>query len=393
MVHENGPGLPTEHDKQASESPLPWAPPSASDFPGSVTDSKYARIESAINACERQLSELRVELANLKSSSQSARAIQTNSYDSSLIAGPSVGDHRGVLGRRSILVGAGIGAVAAAVGLVIAKPDPAYAANTYTGDILKQFAGFEAGLDSWGHSPPLDSGVTWSRNGLSNVGQTEQILSLINESRDRNNFPWALYIQNSAAGNPNHAVGAYIRHYLQDSPGRQGAWGASFHTDLIHVNSGTSIGCNVELYRTNSRTRLQNAGFDSIASSYYLSGDTLLAQNGSPLSSSSGTAIGVNIQNTVHSNLQGTHAVNIQSTGVNQVWQNGIHFDGPGLGNIGINFDSATYNMGIDLQNNSFRMNAGQKIFLEASGQIFIRYNSGTAKVEIVKSGVVVAQW
>jgi uncharacterized protein YjaZ len=73
-----------------------------------------------------------------------------------------------------------------------------------------------------------------------------------------------------------------------------------------------------------------------------------------------------------------------------------VHFDSNGnynTGDIGINFDGSHYNMGLDLANNSMRLNAGQKVFLEESGAVFLWYNASNRKVEIVNGGSVVASF
>lgn len=78
-----------------------------------------------------------------------------------------------------------------------------------------------------------------------------------------------------------------------------------------------------------------------------------------------------------------------------QVKGSGIHFEGSGVvSNIGINFDLARYNMGIDLADNSLRMNAGQKLLLERYGTIYLSYNANSGNIELVKGGRgVVAAW
>lgn len=45
------------------------------------------------------------------------------------------------------------------------------------------------------------------------------------------------------------------------------------------------------------------------------------------------------------------------------------------------------------LTDNSLRVNANQKIVPERFGTVFLRYNSSTSQVEIVKNNIVVASW
>jgi hypothetical protein len=111
-----------------------------------------------------------------------------------------------------------------------------------------------------------------------------------------------------------------------------------------------------------------------------------------------GTVIGLNIQNTNRSIAFGDSAIKIQSTvgalrpvgefgHYNCGWDNGILFEGAGLsaGKVGINFGNSEYETGIDLGDNSIRLNEGQKIFLERSGQVWIEYNASTEHVELHK--------
>jgi len=49
--------------------------------------------------------------------------------------------------------------------------------------------------------------------------------------------------------------------------------------------------------------------------------------------------------------------------------------------------------MGMDLADNSLRLNGNQKIFLEKFNTVFVWFNSATGKVEIVRDGRVMASW
>ncbi|AKJ06321.1 Hypothetical protein AA314_07947 [Archangium gephyra] len=85
-------------------------------------------------------------------------------------------------------------------------------------------------------------------------------------------------------------------------------------------------------------------------------------------------------------------AINLQSTSSQAYWSNGVHFEGPY--NIGINFDTATTNMGIDLRDNSIRMNAGQKFYLDgARGRAYLTYDATFDRIEMWKNGSVIEAW
>jgi hypothetical protein len=223
------------------------------------------------------------------------------------------------------------------------------------------------------NSPPLGTGVRWGRFDTPNagVGGTTQILSMIAEGQETNSFLWPLYIQLSGTNQPNataltsQSVGAYVR-AVQRSSGSP--WLAGYHSEIAHgmtswegqptATNGTSILYNGEMTTTTD----------------------------------AGTTIGINIQNTSHSTHPADDAIRIQPGPMD--WQNGIHFGSGGLGNIGINFDSASYLMGLDLANNSLRMNADQKIIMDQSGSVFLRFNSSTQRVEVVRNyNQVVASW
>ncbi|MBO9872689.1 MULTISPECIES: hypothetical protein [Xanthomonas] len=242
-------------------------------------------------------------------------------------------------------------------------------AITSVGEQLSQYMDFSSTPVS---SPALDTSVRWGRRDTSNVGPgyTNEILSLISESDQQNSYSWPLYIQLNATTHPNatqdssQSVGATVRAF-QRSTGSP--WLAGFHSELFH-------------------------GYDGIAERNVATNGTSILFNGELTSyTNGGSTIGLNLLNTPGSSVAGTHAIQIQPG--THGWQNGIHFDSGALGNVGINFDQSTYNMGIDLGDNSLRMNANQRIIFEKYGSVYLRYNSASDKVELVKKGTVVASW
>jgi hypothetical protein len=241
-----------------------------------------------------------------------------------------------------------------------------------TGEVLRQFMDFSSPHVT---PPPLDTMVRWQRRDRENalLGQTNQIVSLIADANQRNSHTWPLYIQLSGTTDPNatanssQSVGSTVRAYNRSTGS---PWLAGHHSEIFHGLTGLD-GQQVE---TNGTSILFNGEL------------TARSQHG--------RTIGLNLQNTPQSTASGSEAINIQSGSATAIWQNGIHFEGTGIaGNIGINFDTAHYNMGLDLANNSVRLNAGQKIILEKFGTIYLWYNPTTLKVELVKGGHPVATW
>ena len=133
-------------------------------------------------------------------------------------------------------------------------------------------------------------------------------------------------------------------------------------------------------------------GFDGVTNSTVNTNGASILFNGElSTRAASGTTIGLLLMNRGDSTAMGTHAIDIQPGPYG--WLNGIHFDSGGTGNIGVNFDASRYNMGIDLADNSLRVNANQKIILERFGTVYLRYNWSNNQVEVVKNNVVVASW
>jgi hypothetical protein len=235
------------------------------------------------------------------------------------------------------------------------------AAIASAGCPLTQYMGFDEPLSP----PPLDTAIRFDRRSEVNVpGYTHEIVSLIAEHHQPNSFCWPLYIELHATDHPDavqdtaQSVGATVRLY-NPGPG----WAASYHTDLIHQSNGVSLGVNVELTR-----------------------------DGAP----GGTALGVNIQNTAHSNVAGDAAVQIQGAD-GHGWNDGVRVDsvcGTAVhllnsrasavaGERGVWLEGR-YDVGLDLGANNLRMEAGQRILLEGTSQVYLRYNPDNGRIEFV---------
>jgi hypothetical protein len=263
-------------------------------------------------------------------------------------------------------------AIVAAVLLVFAAGAAFAHLADATGEVLRQYMDYSTPHIT---PPPLDTMVRWQRRDREGalLGQTNQILSLIADANQKNSHTWPLYIQlagttdPTADANSSQSVGSTVRGFNRSIGS---TWMAGHHSEIYHGQTALN-GSQVE---TNGTSILFNGELAS--------------------KSQHGATIGLNIQNTPLSTTAGTHAINIQSSPPPAVWQNGIHFDSPGYaGNIGINFGTARYNMGIELGENSLRINAGQKVVLEKFGQVYLWYNPATARIELVKSGLTVASW
>jgi hypothetical protein len=225
-------------------------------------------------------------------------------------------------------------------------------------------------------APPLDSMVRWGRRDIVNAqpGFTNQILSLIADANQKNSHTWPLYIQLSATNSPeatlqsSGSVGAYVRAFNRSTGS---PWVAGYHSEIYH-------------------------GFTALGGQQVEANGTSILFNGEMLTKSQhGLTVGLNLQNTVDSTGPATHAINIQAANATATWQNGIHFDGAGVvGNTGINFDNAKFQkQGINLGDNSIALNAGQRVYLDASGKTYLSYNPAISKIELVRAGQRVGTW
>lgn len=228
--------------------------------------------------------------------------------------------------------------------------------------------------------PPLSSMVTWGRADEPNTpsGFTTELLSLIADGSQKNSFLWPLYIElrdttsGSATMKSSQSVGATVRTIVRSTGS---PWTAGFHSELAHGRTTWTDGTPVA-------TKATSILFNGEMRSFAAGGET----------------IGLNLQcvYTDSTSKHCDHGINIQGGSATTYWQDGIHFESFGgslAGDIGINFDQSHYNVGLDLGNNSLRLNAGQKIILDKTGNTFVRENPSTQAVEIVRNGTVIASF
>jgi len=229
--------------------------------------------------------------------------------------------------------------------------------------------------------PPLDSLTTWGRTdlaGANSVGYTTEVLSLVTDGSQTNSYQWPLYVEMRGTTSANatqqssQSAGAVIRGVVR-SPGSP--WTAGVHSEIAHGESAWLAG-------------------KPVATS-----GTSIAFNGEIRSfSTGGVTTGLNLQcaYTDSTSKFCDNGINIQAGAASTYWQSGIHFEAAGnysSGNVGINFDQSQYNIGIDLANNSLRMNAGQKFILDKNGAAYISYDATKDVVQIVKHGTVVTSF
>jgi uncharacterized coiled-coil protein SlyX len=266
--------------------------------------------------------------------------------------------------------------IAAFAAMLVSTTALAGAFVSMSGSCLQQYMQYESSVSL----PALDSMATWARTDVPGepVGYTSEVLSLISDASQPNSFAWPLYIELRGTTDPgatittSQSVGATVRALVRSSGT---PWTAGFHSEMAHGRDALTSGTVVPTAGTSIL-------FDGEMRSY----------------SSGGETIGLNLHCvfTDSTSTNCDNGINIQTDTAATFWQNGIHFDSNGNymnGNIGINFDQSRYNMGLDLANNSMRVNAGQKIILEHFGSVYIWYNPTSSKVEIVRSGVVVGSF
>ncbi len=348
-----------------------------------------AALWEEIGRLRTEVASLRVQLAALQGSATRGGGDIADSDHSASTMPPQTAPS-GRVGRRAALTAAvASGALLAGC----ARPSTAATKTSQSaptpqllipsGAVREQMHFGEA-LNAQGNSPALGSSVTWSRfRQWTSPGGTSQLLSLIFEAQGPGAFPWPLYIQLvSATTSVGNATGAYVRLYNEDS-----GWGASYHTDLFHIGSGTSIGVNVELTRTDSAKDLPGGSYP-----------TLPAQP-------TGRAIGLNILNTGHSQVSGDQAINIQANGPSQSWDtavniepqnsgtdgvavagswvNGVHLMGSGASGLTVD---GQFTKGITLTDNDIQLSSGSRVYFDTNGEVYMQFNSTNSHLEFVYS-------
>ena len=183
---------------------------------------------------------------------------------------------------------------------------------------------------------PLDTMLLFER-GDDNNGRatTHEVLSLIHQEKGKHSYPWTMY----ASLETHHETGdacVVCSRLHKHGPG----WSAGIHSEVFNHNRAVALGVNIEMSNDHPRAE-----------------DT--------------TVIGLNIQ-AVGGPTPMQHGIQIHD-GANH-FQTAIHLNGKG--NTGIDLPGE-YGVGINLRNNTVRLNEGTCVELDGRGQIKVRYQKG----------------
>lgn len=210
------------------------------------------------------------------------------------------------------------------------------------------------------------------------AGYTHMLMSLqhLNEvPPDSTSYPWSLFVNLDTNHDRGDAVGSIVNLWKRGS-----GWSTAYHADVFAYGSGAAIGSNIETYD--------------------------LGEDRSHL-------IGLNVQNKAH---RGSAGLQVQTgplpeshpwwePGMDGGWNAGLRLSGmPGAGHYrtGIEFDRYThgryglrmlgrFETGIDLGDNSLRVNGGVPIELDGRSGVALRYNPDLARIEFVSGDHTIA--
>lgn len=182
--------------------------------------------------------------------------------------------------------------------------------------------------------PPLDTPILFAREGSHEAGHTHEVLSLIQEEKGGNAFPWTVYAQLRTHHTGGDAVVFYSRLH-KEGPG----WSCGFHSEVFARNWGVGIGMNIELGNQYEGTE----GFNGV--------------------------IGIEVQSLgPKPTLAG---LQIEGAGP---FENMIRLRGHAATGIDM---SGQCGVGINLHGNSLRIDEGGWIELDQDGQVRMRYHEG----------------
>jgi hypothetical protein len=182
--------------------------------------------------------------------------------------------------------------------------------------------------------PPLDSPIVFAREGSSNAGGTVEVLSLIQEEKGDNSFPWTLYAQLRTRHTAGDACVVCTRLH-KDGPG----WSTGIHSEVFARNWGVGIGVNIEV----SNQYEGNEGFNGVL------GIEMQSQGPRP------ALAGLQIEG--KGGYESMVRLRAQA-------QTGIDLDGK-------------CGVGLNLHGNHLRLDEGAFLQLDQAGQIRLRYHKG----------------
>ena len=182
---------------------------------------------------------------------------------------------------------------------------------------------------------PLDTLLLFER-GDDNNGKaiTHEVLSLVHQEKGKHSYPWTLY----ASLETHHETGdacVVCSRLHKHGPG----WSSGVHSEVFNHNRGVALGVNIEM--SNDYTGAEQT---------VVTGLNIQAVGGS-----------APMQNGIQIHDGGNH------------FQTAINL--PGKGTTGVDLPG-TFGVGVNLHNNSIRLNEGACVELEGKGQIRLRYKN-----------------
>jgi hypothetical protein len=184
-------------------------------------------------------------------------------------------------------------------------------------------------------SQPLDTLLLFER-GDDNNGKaiTHEVLSLIHQEKGKHSYPWTMY----ASLETHHETGdacVVCSRLHKHGPG----WSSGLHSEVFNHHRGVALGVNIEM--SNDYSGAEQT-----------------------------TVTGLNIQ-AVGGSAPLQHGIQIHDGG--NRFQTAIHL--PGKGATGVDLSGA-FQVGLNLHNNSVRLNEGACIELDGQGRIKLRYRN-----------------
>lgn len=231
--------------------------------------------------------------------------------------------------------------------------------------------------------PPLDVPVYWQRRHTVSgpPGHTHGILALVSEATGAESFPWPLYIQLTASHEKGDAVGSYVR-LTKSGAG----WGASFHTDLYHSGTGTSVAANLEVTKRTDTGRAIGVNIQS-KGTVTNEGINFQTAPGSGQAGTWETALrferGISGNRAIWIEGRWNTAIDVTGTAVT-----GLHFDRASQGTRAI-WIEGQWGTGIDLGSSSLAMSSGSRIFLDTQRRASIRFDPVANAIELGGAPVV----
>jgi hypothetical protein len=170
---------------------------------------------------------------------------------------------------------------------------------------------------------PLDTMILFERGDTTNTTGTREVLSIIHEDNASQAFPWTIYAQLTT----HHTAGGGDATILNTRLLKYGTgWSAGLHSEVFNYNSGVALGCNIEMANGVDPANTTVAGL------HILAREATYA-NPNP--------------------KQSNYGILIQDESTTCAFRTGIGIRGKG--NVGIDFENSSYNIGIDMRSNKIK--------------------------------------